>query len=547
MPHDHIFLDPTTEERPDEAHAAGGEDGPLILGMLLTNQNNANNSILSPPIVALELASPSQSATAVDVESQYMTDDLILGMLLTNQNNANAANGGTANTSILSNTHVALELAGPLAPEDAASQHSDFTPVILGMLLMNQNNANAATGGTANNSTLSNAHSALEFTPKPTPDVCAEHVPSGDSLDDLGMLLTNQNNANAAYGGTANNSILSNAHSALEIVSRPQSAAGNSVLSRRDTDLILKLRGLDAEGKRVELSPIDLQFWRENGYLVIPDAIAKSTCSALVNDVEDIAARLFDDKEDVIVHTYDPKGNDEFVSPCGKVIASLTQDAAKPNIPPLQRLQRLGCGIHTKLPLFRTQILNTQNTLLATQLGYKDPRITQSIIIVKPARAGAKVVPHQDGGSSFTDPPSATTFWFALQDTTAENGCLEVAAGSHRTEPLRRRCTRDARGFVKFVDPGRDIFAAVEGVDDSTLPVRGKDGEYLYTKLQVKAGSLVLMHGNLLHKSDANRSDLHRVAFNFNIVEGGLEWRKDNYLQPCDGEVGFEKLRNIGG
>lgn len=85
----------------------------------------------------------------------------------------------------------------------------------------------------------------------------------------------------------------------------------------------------------------------------------------------------------------------------------------------------------------------------------------------------------------------------------------------------------------------------MEGVVDSTLPIREEDGEYVYTKLEVKAGSLVLMHGNLLHKSDANRSDKHRVAFNFNVIEGGCRWKEDNYLQPCEGQAEFEKLRAI--
>lgn len=35
----------------------------------------------------------------------------------------------------------------------------------------------------------------------------------------------------------------------------------------------------------------------------------------------------------------------------------------------------------------------------------------------------------------------------------------------------------------------------MEGVVNSTLPVRGEDGEYVYTKLEVEAGSLVLIMG----------------------------------------------------
>lgn len=53
----------------------------------------------------------SQSFTVKDAEFQYATDDLLLGLLLMNQNNANAANGGTANNSVLGTTQVAIALA----------------------------------------------------------------------------------------------------------------------------------------------------------------------------------------------------------------------------------------------------------------------------------------------------------------------------------------------------------------------------------------------------------------------------------------------------
>lgn len=398
-PNTQEFLDARTEERLADAHAAAlGEDGPLLLGMLLTNQNNANaanggnanNSILDPSRVTLELASPAaeavepeyamddtplllgmlltnqnnanaanggnannsilnpsslvlelssqaQSFTVKEVESQYTTDDLLLGMLLTNQNNANAANGGNANNSVLGATHVALELASQAhtsTVEEAGSQHSDYTPLLLGtenveysdgaltplllgMLLTNQNNANAANGGTANNSVLRTSQGALELILKPQ-EIAVE---SEHSISNMGLLLTNQNNANAANGGNANNSVLSPALPGVEMEVFP-----NGTLSdRKDTNPILKLRGFDPKEKRSEVSTDDLQFWRDNGYLVIPNVIATTTCSVLVDLVKDIAARLFSEKEDVIVHSYDPNGDDKFVSPCGKVLASLTQ------------------------------------------------------------------------------------------------------------------------------------------------------------------------------------------------------------------------------
>jgi phytanoyl-CoA hydroxylase len=195
------------------------------------------------------------------------------------------------------------------------------------------------------------------------------------------------------------------------------------------------------------------------------------------------------------------------------------------------------------LPPFHRAIMSAQHTEIARSLGYTDPRVVQSLVIVKAAHVGAKVVPHQDGCTSFTDPPSCTTFWYALEDADANNGCLAVAPGSHRVTPIPRRCRKDVNGMPEFEMLEKPIQAVISAVsDDAPAPLRDESGEFVFKKLEVKAGSLVLMHGNLLHTSAANHSDQSRVAFNFGVVEGGLEWKEDNYLQPYDGETEFEKL-----
>ena len=49
------------------------------------------------------------------------------------------------------------------------------------------------------------------------------------------------------------------------------------------------------------------------------------------------------------------------------------------------------------------------------------------------------VVPHQDATFLYTEPPSALVgFWIPLDDATIENGCLWMAAGSHKSGVHRR-------------------------------------------------------------------------------------------------------------
>ena len=191
--------------------------------------------------------------------------------------------------------------------------------------------------------------------------------------------------------------------------------------------------------------------------------------------------------------------------------------------------------------------MSTSNEQVARALGFRDPRITQSLIIMKAARSGHEVIPHQDGCSNFVRPeeadaPGAVTFWYALQDATAHNGCLMVVPGSHSTEPLRRRCRVNKHGLPEFVPVEPPVLPRASEFEEAVQPKRKEGGTYEYKKVEVKAGTLVLMHGNLIHASEANLSDESRVAFNFGVIEGTLPWLADNYLQPYDGTGEFEKL-----
>jgi ectoine hydroxylase-related dioxygenase (phytanoyl-CoA dioxygenase family) len=62
--------------------------------------------------------------------------------------------------------------------------------------------------------------------------------------------------------------------------------------------------------------------------------------------------------------------------------------------------------------------------------------------------------------------------------------------------------------------------------------------------LDIKAGSLVLIHGNVLHKSEKNTGDKSRFAYTFHVIEGaeGWEYDKRNWLQPPESGEGFSKL-----
>mmetsp|Transcript_27589 Transcript_27589/g.49206 ORF Transcript_27589/g.49206 Transcript_27589/m.49206 type:complete len:89 (-) Transcript_27589:218-484(-) len=54
-----------------------------------------------------------------------------------------------------------------------------------------------------------------------------------------------------------------------------------------------------------------------------------------------------------------------------------------------------------------------------------------------------------------------------------------------------------------------------------------------FQALEMRAGSLVVLHGENVHYSSPNTSDVSRHAFSMHMVEGaeGVAWAPDNWAQ----------------
>ena len=149
------------------------------------------------------------------------------------------------------------------------------------------------------------------------------------------------------------------------------------------------------------------------------------------------------------------------------------------------------------------------------------------MVICKQPEIGGAVPAHQDSTFLYTDPPSAVGFWYALEDATIENGCLSFLPRSHKTASISKRFVRrkDGQG-TEFIDNDGAQFPA--GPEYGS--VEEEEGEY---KLgEVKAGTLVLIHGNLLHKSEKNVSKKGRIIYTFHVIEGENVYDARNWLQP---------------
>ena len=135
------------------------------------------------------------------------------------------------------------------------------------------------------------------------------------------------------------------------------------------------------------------------------------------------------------------------------------------------------------------------------------------------------MTPHQDGTFLRNDPLKLVGYWFPIDDATLENGCLWFVPGSHKT-PVTRHMVRNP--MYDPQDPGSGESRLIFEGDE--YPVYAEDQ---WVAAPCAKGSLVLIHGQVLHRSAKNTSPHPRHAYTFHMVETrGCVYRKTNWLQP---------------
>lgn len=204
-------------------------------------------------------------------------------------------------------------------------------------------------------------------------------------------------------------------------------------------------------------------------------------------------------------------------------------------------INKIGHRLHIHNQLFQETTFDKKVQDIARSLEFKDPRVLQSMCIFKQPTTKTSnnsrdnaVPPHTDATFLYTDPQTAIGFWYALEDCTLDNGCLAYIAGSHKKYPVTKRFVRvegGAKGCnFKYLN------------DKEQEPVIEEE-EYKY--VPCKAGSLILIHNSVLHKSEKNASDKSRYAYAFHVIDGTAQYDQLNWLQvPYTGGTNFSKLYN---
>jgi phytanoyl-CoA hydroxylase len=267
--------------------------------------------------------------------------------------------------------------------------------------------------------------------------------------------------------------------------------------------------------------------FHRDGFLVLEDFIDTRTCDALRARAEQLV-KDFDPAGVVSIfttHEQSRLSDDYFFESSDKISFFFEEDAFLPDgtlkQSKEQSINKIGHALHRLDPVFREFSNSAPIRDLVADLKIESPLLIQSMYIFKQPRIGGEVSCHQDSTFLYTDPIDIAGLWVALEDATINNGCLWAIPGGHRLG-LRSRWVRAPEGVMQF-----EVFDSAPWPEAELQP------------LEVKKGTLIVLHGLLPHKSLANRSLKSRHAYTLHVIGGRSYYAASNWLQPRAGFSSF--------
>ena len=267
----------------------------------------------------------------------------------------------------------------------------------------------------------------------------------------------------------------------------------------------------------LQASQIDA--WHRDGYLVLPDFKPAAEVQAAIARARALVQAFEPGTQTSRFSTRDRSlvADQALIDSADQVHCFFEEEAlddeGRLRVPKEHSINKIGHALHDRDPVFDAFSHGPALAELGADLGLTAPQVWQSMLIFKQPHIGGEVGWHQDASFFVTEPMTVTTFWFALEDATLDNGCLWVQPGGHRS-PLRER-------YV--CEDGR---LRMDALDATPWPDTGSA-----LAVPVKAGTLVVFGGLLPHYSAPNRSPVSRLAYTLHVTDARAVYSPLNWLQ----------------
>lgn len=216
-------------------------------------------------------------------------------------------------------------------------------------------------------------------------------------------------------------------------------------------------------------SPVTGDRFAEDGYLILPDIFSPSELAPISEEVDRVIA-----------------GESGYMPEHDLVW--------EPNSDPPRLRNAFRLHIYSD---FFLQIAKTPALVEAVGRILGHPlRLYGAQLFAKPAGVGTEVPAHQDMPYWPFAPYEMLTAWIALDESTIENGCVRMVAGSHKLGLLPHEASGVAGNSL-----GLRSHPAVQSLPEHTI--------------ELSRGSCVLHHCLTVHRSEANTSLQPRRGLTF--------------------------------
>ncbi|CAD8085372.1 unnamed protein product [Paramecium primaurelia] len=273
-----------------------------------------------------------------------------------------------------------------------------------------------------------------------------------------------------------------------------------------------------------QMAKSQADFYHANGYLVLPNIISHQEIDKLLQRTHELVENADLVNNQMFFDTKNAPRGMSFLDTASKIgyllEVGMIDEQGKLKVKDKKlALNKIGHAMHDLDPVFERFSYNNIFKAILQGVGYIDPILAQTMVIFKNQKFGTAVDMHTDNTYIISEPKlSCIGLWIALEDATKNNGCMYAFPKSHLTPTTYFNILDETRRNTTMIGQNPEYHKNYD-------PAKAEC-------LEVTKGSVILLHGDLVHFSGHNHSTQSRHAYTLHFIEGHNNyWSKKAWLQ----------------